>query len=112
MESFVRGCGTTGDLSTWIRLHRNAEARAVTEEAARKVKVSASEADTSETDTQEEHPEHHQPRLPAALRKPVVDPQAVMPAQPDGLLRWYSSSWTPISNCTPTSRTRSGGWAT
>ncbi|WP_371599901.1 helix-turn-helix domain-containing protein [Streptomyces sp. NBC_00564] len=86
VESFVRGCGTIGDLTTWVRLHQNAQARAVTEEAASKVKVHASEADTGEAVVQEDRPEHHQPRLPAALRKPVVDPRAVMPAQPDGLL--------------------------
>lgn len=86
VEAFVRGCGTTGDLTAWIRLHQNAQARAATEEAASKVKVQASEADTGDIVAQEDRPEPHQPRLPTALRKPVVNPQTVMPTQPDGLL--------------------------
>lgn len=86
VESFVRGCGFTGDLTTWQRLHKNALARAKTEEAAGKVKVRAAEAETGEPDGADERTEVHHPRLLGGLRKPVPAPEAVVPAQPDGLL--------------------------
>ncbi|MGI5397947.1 helix-turn-helix domain-containing protein [Streptomyces sp. CA-135486] len=86
VESFVRGCGFTGDLTTWRRLHMNAQARARTEEAAGKAKVRVTEAESGETDGAEERPEVHQPRLPGAIRKHVAAPEDVIPAQPDGLL--------------------------
>ncbi|MFH8395754.1 helix-turn-helix domain-containing protein [Streptomyces sp. NPDC018036] len=86
VESFVRGCGETGDLTTWLRLHHNAQARAATEEAASKTKFQAAETASTDAAAFEERPEPHQPRLPTALRKAVVDPHATMPTQPDGLL--------------------------
>jgi len=83
VESFVRGCGFAGDLTTWQRLHQNALARARAEEVAGKAKVRVTEAEAGEGDA-DERTEVHQPRLRGALRKAA--PEAVVPAQPDGLM--------------------------
>ncbi|MGW7645491.1 helix-turn-helix domain-containing protein [Streptomyces bobili] len=85
VESFIRGCGVTGDLTTWKRLHQNAQARAKTEEAAAKTIVRGAEADAPENDKPEDRAEIRHPRI-LARRKAVTDPQAVLPTRPDGLL--------------------------
>lgn len=85
VESFVRGCGFTGDITTWSQLYRNAAARAKTEEAAAKAKVRVAEAGTTEATRAEERVEAHQPRV-HVRRKAVTEPQETIPAQPDGLL--------------------------
>jgi transcriptional regulator with XRE-family HTH domain len=84
VESFVRGCGFTGDLTTWKRLHQNAQARAKTEEAAARAKIRAAETEGADSEKTEERTEQHQPRL-LPRRKAVTEP-SVVPAQPDGLL--------------------------
>ncbi|WP_079060958.1 helix-turn-helix domain-containing protein [Streptomyces prasinus] len=87
VESFVRGCGFTGDLTTWTRLYQNAQARAKAEEAAANVKIQAPESKAAENDKKpEERGEPHQPRILAPRRKTVPEPETVRPAQPDGLL--------------------------
>ncbi|GAB1340529.1 hypothetical protein ACE1SV_71190 [Streptomyces sp. E-15] len=81
VEAFVRGCGYTADLTTWKRLYQNAHVRARTEEAAKaQIPVPAPEPTPGHVD-----PETHQPRL-LTRRKAVTEPEAVIPAQPDGLL--------------------------
>ncbi|MGA5281573.1 helix-turn-helix domain-containing protein [Streptomyces griseoincarnatus] len=87
VESFVRGCGFTGSLTTWTRLYQNAAARAKAEEAAANVKIQAPEGTATEADKKvEERGEPHQLRILAPRRKPVPEPEAVRPVQPDGLL--------------------------
>ncbi|MGA5037117.1 helix-turn-helix domain-containing protein [Streptomyces capoamus] len=86
VESFVRGCGFVGDMTTWQRLHTNAMARAAAEEAASKAKVRAAQPEAEACDSPEERAEAHQPRL-LGFRKAVAAPEdEVVPAQPDGLL--------------------------
>ncbi|MFF5654509.1 helix-turn-helix domain-containing protein [Streptomyces collinus] len=84
VESFVRGCGFTGDLNTWKRLHQNAQARAMTEEAAAKAKIRMTETESVNSAKAEERGEPHQPRLLA--RRKAVTEQPAVPSQPDGLL--------------------------
>lgn len=87
VESFVRGCGFTGDITAWTRLYQNAAARAKAEEAAANVKIQAPEGTATEADKKvEDRGEQHQPRIPRPRRKPAPEPEVVRPTQPDGLL--------------------------
>lgn len=87
VESFVRGCGFTGDLTTWTRLFQNALARAKAEEAAASVKIKVPASKTTEIDRRpEERGEPHQPRILAPRRKAPPEPEEVRLAAPDGLL--------------------------
>lgn len=78
VEAFVRGCGVTGDLTAWMQLRDNAQARALADEVAGKATVRP-EGGVGDPSL-EERTEPHQPQRVAPLRK------AEPPDQPDGLL--------------------------
>ncbi|MFG3498733.1 helix-turn-helix domain-containing protein [Streptomyces sp. NPDC047928] len=92
VEAFVRGCGYTGDLGMWIRLHRNAMARAAGEESRKSAVRAEDEATEAGGDDRAEGAGGLRPgaagalRLPRPRRRIVRDPNAAIPAQPDGLL--------------------------
>ncbi|MCX4818490.1 helix-turn-helix domain-containing protein [Streptomyces sp. NBC_01142] len=85
VEAFVRGCGYTGSLDTWSRLHKNALVRAAGEESHKAAAARISE-DEQAADAEDRSETTGSIRLPRPRRRIVPDPEGAIPGQPDGLL--------------------------